>query len=65
MDRPIVFKDLLDGPAVAELKEFSTPENFPVLTDGPATATSLSDDRMIVALMLSTAGRIGIFVHEG
>ena len=57
MDRPIVFKDFLDGAAVAEPKEFSTPEKFPVLTDGPATATGFSDEGMIVALTLSTAAR--------
>jgi hypothetical protein len=57
MDRPITFEDFLDGAAVAEPKEFSTLEKFPVLTDGPATATSLSDEGMIVALTLSTAAR--------
>jgi hypothetical protein len=57
MDRPIVFKDFLDGAAVAESKKFSTPEKFPVLTDGPVTATSLSDEGMIVAFTLSTAAR--------
>ena len=43
------------GAAVPEPKEFSTPEKFPVLTDGPATATSFADEGMIVALMLGTA----------
>ena len=57
LDRPIIFKDFLDGTAVAEPKEFSTPEKFPVLTDGPATATSLSDEGMIVTLTFSTASR--------
>jgi hypothetical protein len=57
MDRSIIFEDFLDGAAVAEPKEFSTPEKFPVLTDGPATATGFSDERMIVSLTLGTAAR--------
>jgi hypothetical protein len=57
IDRSIVFKDFLDGAAFVEPKEFSTPEKFPVLTDDPATASSLSDEGMIVALTLSTAAR--------
>ena len=58
IDRPIIFKDFPDGAAVAEPKEFSTQEKFPVLTDGPATATSLSIEGMIVALTLCTAARV-------
>jgi hypothetical protein len=57
MDRPIIFKDFLDGVAVAVPKGFSTPEKFAVLTDGPATATSLSDEGMIIALTFITAAR--------
>jgi|TARA_B110000240_G_scaffold46839_1_gene53070 hypothetical protein len=57
MDGSIIFEDFLDGAAVAEPKELSTPEKFPVLTDGPATATSFSDEGMIVALTLGTAAR--------
>jgi hypothetical protein len=40
-------------------KKFLGPpiEKFPVLTDGPATAYSLPDKGMIVALTLSTAAR--------
>jgi hypothetical protein len=57
MDGSIIFEDFLDGAAVAEPKEFSTPEKFPVLTDGPATATGFSDEGMIVALTLGTAAR--------
>jgi hypothetical protein len=58
MDRSIIFEDFLDGAAVAEPKdEFSTPEKFPVLTDGPVTATSFADKGMIVAPTLSTAAR--------
>ena len=55
--RPIIFKDCLDSAAVAEPEEFSTPKKFPVLADGPATATNLSDKGMIVALTFSTAAR--------
>jgi hypothetical protein len=57
MDRSIIFEDFLDEAAVAEPKEFSTPEKFPVLTDDSATATGFSDEGMIVALTLSTAAR--------
>jgi hypothetical protein len=57
MDRTIIFENFLDGTAVAKPKEFSTPEKFPVLTDGPATATGFSDERMEVALTLGTAVR--------
>jgi hypothetical protein len=57
MDRSIIFEEFLDGAAVAEPKEFSTPEKFPVLTDGPATATGFFDEGMIVALTLGTAAR--------
>jgi len=52
MDRSIIFEDFRNGAAVAEPKEFSTPEKFPVLTDGPTTATGFSDEGMIVALTL-------------
>ena len=51
------FENFLDGTAVAKPKEFSTPKQFLVLTDGPATATSFSDEGMIVALTLSIAER--------
>ena len=57
MDRSIIFEDFRNGAAVAEPKEFSTPEKFPVLTDGPTTATGFSDEGMIVALTLGTAAR--------
>jgi hypothetical protein len=57
MDRSIIFEDFLDGAAVTEPKEFSTPEKFPVLTDGPATATSFADKGMIVVLTLGTAAK--------
>ena len=57
MDRSITFEDFRDGTAVAEPKEFSTPEKFPVLTDGPVTVTSFSGEGMIVALTLGTAAR--------
>jgi hypothetical protein len=57
MDRSIIFEDSRNGTAAAEPKEFSTPEKFPVLTDGPATATGFSDIGMIVALTLGTAAR--------
>ena len=50
-------EDLKEITAVAEPKEFSTPEKFLVLTDGPATATGFSDEGMIVALTLGTAAR--------
>ena len=53
MDRSIIFEDFLDGAAVAEPKEFSTPEKFPVLTDGPATATSFADEGMMQLLRKS------------
>jgi hypothetical protein len=57
MDGSIIFEDFFDGAAVAEPKELSTPEKFPVLTDGPATATGFSNEGMIVALTLGTAAR--------
>jgi hypothetical protein len=57
MDRSIIFEDFFDGAAVAELKEFSTPEKVPVLTDDPVTATGFSNKGMIVALTLGTAAR--------
>jgi hypothetical protein len=57
MDRSIIFEDFRNGAAVAEPKEFRTPEKFPVLTDGPTTATGVSDKGMIVALTLGTAAR--------
>ena len=56
MDRPIIFKDFLDGTAVAAPKEFNTLEEFPVLTDA-ATATSFSNEGMVVVLTFSTAAR--------
>jgi hypothetical protein len=57
MDRSIILEDVCDGAAVAEPKEFSTPEKFPVLTDGPAITTGFSNEGMIVAHTLGTAAR--------
>jgi hypothetical protein len=43
MDGAVVFKNLLDGAAIAEPEEFRTPKEFTVLADGPASAASFTD----------------------
>ena len=54
VDGTVVFQNLLDGAAIAEPEEFRTPEEFPILTDRPATAASFTDKRMIMTFSLGT-----------
>jgi hypothetical protein len=40
----VVFQDLFDGAAVAEPKEFGTPQEFAILADGPSTTTGFAHE---------------------
>jgi hypothetical protein len=57
MNRPIVFKDLLDGTAIAEPKELGAPKEFAVLADSPSTTTGFADERMEMTLAFSATAR--------
>jgi hypothetical protein len=57
MNRPIVFKNLLDGTAIAEPKELVAPKEFAVLADSPSTTTGFADERMEMTLAFGATAR--------
>jgi hypothetical protein len=58
MNRPIVFKNLFDGTAIAEPKELGALMEFAVLADSsPSTTTGFADERMEMTLAFSATVR--------
>ena len=49
-----IFQDFLDSTAVTEPKEFYSPKEFLVLTDGPTATACFSNKRVEVTFSFST-----------
>ncbi len=57
MDGPVILENFFDGTAITKPEELGAPEEFAVLADSPATATSFANKRMEMPFVFSAAAR--------
>jgi hypothetical protein len=57
MDGTVMIQNFFDGTAITKPEELGTPEEFAVLADSPATASSFPNKQMGMTFLFSTAAR--------